>query len=85
MDKKQIEDKLMQSLALDEVYAMSDDGSHFEVIAVGEMFADLSRVKRQQAIYAPLAQYIADNRIHALSIKTFTPTQWKLERKLLGL
>jgi len=85
MDKKEIEDKLMISLALDEVYAMSDDGSHFQVIAVGNIFADLSRVKKQQVVYAPLAEYIANNRIHALSIKTYTPAQWKLERKLIGL
>lgn len=85
MDKKEIEDKLMASLSLDEVYALSDDGSHFQVIAVGSMFADLSRVKKQQAVYAPLAQYIADNRIHALSIKTYTPAEWQRERKLIGL
>lgn len=85
MDKKEIETKLMQSLPLTEAYAMTDDGSHFQVIAVGDMFADLSRVKKQQAVYAPLAEYIADNRIHALSIKTYTPTEWQRERKLLGL
>ncbi|MBC9131462.1 BolA family transcriptional regulator [Frischella sp. Ac48] len=85
MDKKEIEEKLKQSLNLDEVYAITDDGSHFQVIAVGDMFADLSRVKKQQAVYAPLSPYIADNRIHALSIKTYTPAEWQRERKLLGL
>jgi acid stress-induced BolA-like protein IbaG/YrbA len=44
---------------------VSGDGSHFQVIAVGELFAGMSRVKKQQAIYAPLMEYIADNRIHA--------------------
>lgn len=85
MDKQDIIDKLKNSLALDEVYVMSDDGSHFQVIAVGELFADLSRVKKQQAVYAPLSEFIADNRIHALSIKTYTPVEWKRERKLMGL
>lgn len=85
MDKKEIEDKLMQSVALEEVYAITDDGSHFQVIAVGNIFAELSRVKKQQIIYAPLSEFIADNRIHALSIKTYTPNEWKRERKLMGL
>lgn len=85
MDKKEIEDKLMQSVALEEVYAITDDGSHFQVIAVGNIFAELSRVKKQQIIYAPLSAFIADNRIHALSIKTYTPNEWKRERKLMGL
>lgn len=85
MDKQQIIDKLKSSLDLEEVHVMTNDGSHFQVIAIGEFFADLSRVKKQQAIYAPLAEFINDNRIHALSIKTYTPTEWQRERKLMGL
>lgn len=54
------------------------------VIAVGEMFDGMSRVKKQQAVYAPLMEYIADNRIHALSIKAFTPQEWARDRKLNG-
>lgn len=85
MDKQQIIDKLKSSLDLEEVHVMTNDGSHFQVIAIGELFVDLSRVKKQQAIYAPLAEFINDNRIHALSIKTYTPTEWQRERKLMGL
>lgn len=85
MDKTLIEDKLKAALSLESVYVMTEDNSHFQVIAVGEMFADLSRVKKQQAVYAPLADLIANNTIHALSIKTYTPTEWQRERKLLGL
>lgn len=85
MDKQQIIDKLKSSLDLEEVHVMTNDGSHFQVIAIGDLFADLSRVKKQQAIYAPLAEFINDNRIHALSIKTYTPTEWQRERKLMGL
>ncbi|MCX8580042.1 MULTISPECIES: BolA family protein [unclassified Gilliamella] len=85
MDKQQIIDKLKSSLNLEEVHVMTNDGSHFQVIAIGELFADLSRVKKQQVIYAPLAEFINDNRIHALSIKTYTPTEWQRERKLMGL
>ncbi|OCF94329.1 hypothetical protein A9G08_02255 [Gilliamella sp. wkB195] len=85
MDKQEIIAKLKNSLNLDDVHVMTNDGNHFQVIAVGEMFAELSRVKKQQAIYAPLAEFINDNRIHALSIKTYTPTEWQRERKLMGL
>ncbi|MBI0093953.1 hypothetical protein B6D12_04090 [Gilliamella apicola] len=85
MDKQEIINKLRNSLELDDIHVMTDDGSHFQVIAVGELFTDLSRVKKQQAIYAPLAEFINDNRIHALSIKTYTPTEWQRERKLIGL
>ncbi|KEY59952.1 transcriptional regulator BolA [Serratia sp. DD3] len=73
----------MNALALDEVH-VTGDGSHFQVVAVSEQFATMSRVKKQQAIYAPLMEYIADNSIHALSIKTYTPEEWKRDRKLNG-
>ena len=83
MDTNEIKDVLMQALALQEAH-VTGDGSHFQLIAVGELFADMSRVKKQQAVYAPLMEYIADNRIHALSIKAYTPQEWQRDRKLNG-
>ncbi|MBS0054098.1 BolA family iron metabolism protein IbaG [Yersinia sp. Marseille-Q3913] len=83
MDTNEIKDVLMQALALQEAH-VTGDGSHFQVIAVGELFADMSRVKKQQAVYAPLMEYLADNRIHALSIKAYTPQEWQRDRKLNG-
>lgn len=73
----------MKALALDEAHVRGD-GSHFQVIAVSEQFAGMSRVKKQQTIYAPLMEYISDNRIHALSIKAYTPDEWQRDRKLNG-
>ncbi|UIN07788.1 BolA family iron metabolism protein IbaG [Yersinia ruckeri] len=83
METTEIKDVLMRALALDEVQ-VTGDGSHFQVIAVGELFTEMSRVKKQQIVYAPLMEYIADNRIHALSIKTYTPQEWQRDRKLNG-
>lgn len=83
MENNEIQSVLMNALSLQEVH-VSGDGSHFQVIAVGEMFDGMSRVKKQQSVYAPLMEYIADNRIHALSIKAFTPQEWARDRKLNG-
>jgi len=83
MENNEIQTVLMNALSLQEAH-VSGDGSHFQVIAVGEMFDGMSRVKKQQAVYAPLMEYIADNRIHALSIKAFTPQEWARDRKLNG-
>lgn len=68
MDTNEIKQVLMDKLALTDAI-VTGDGSHFQVIAVGDLFDGMSRVKQQQAVYAPLMEYIADNRIHALSIK----------------
>lgn len=84
MDTNEIKDVLMNALALDEAH-ITGDGSHFQAIVVGAMFDGMSRVKKQQTVYAPLMEYIADNRIHALSIKAYTPEEWQRDRKLNGL
>ena len=51
---------------------------------MGEMFDGMSRVKKQQSVYGPLMEFIADNRIHAVSIKAYTPAEWERDRKLNG-
>ncbi|MFS1701733.1 BolA family transcriptional regulator [Aestuariibacter sp. GS-14] len=80
MDIKEIETLLKDSLNLAEVY-VKGEGSHFNIIAVSDAFADMSRVKRQQFVYAPLNAFIADGSMHAVSIKTFTEKDWKRERQ----
>lgn len=79
MDCKEIEKMLLESLNLDEAH-VSTDGSHFKVIAVGECFDGMSRIKQQQAVYGPLMDHITSGQLHAVTIKTFTPTQWKREK-----
>ncbi|KPD04471.1 BolA family iron metabolism protein IbaG [Moellerella wisconsensis] len=83
MDTNEIKQVLMDALGLDEVI-VKGEGSHFQVIVVGAMFDGMSRVKQQQSVYAPLMEYIADNRIHALTIKAYTPEQWARDKKLGG-
>lgn len=51
---------------------------------MGDLFAEMSRVKKQQTVYGPLMGLIAENRIHAVSIKTYTPQEWARDRKLSG-
>lgn len=79
----EIESILRAALALDELHVQGENG-HFQVIAVSSLFAGMSRVKKQQTIYAPLTEHIASNAIHALSIKAFTPEEWQRDRKLNG-
>ena len=82
MQAEDIKKILEDTLTLDEVY-VSGEGSHFQVIAVGDVFDGMSRVKKQQMIYAPLNAFIADGTLHALSIKTFNQEQWQKDKKLL--
>ena len=79
MEQADIEKLLNDALTLDELH-VTFDGSQCKVIAVADMFADMSRVKRQQTVYAPLAQAISENKIHAVTIKTFTNEQWQRDK-----
>ncbi len=84
MDAQAIEAILRDQLNLDEVYVKGEN-AHFNVVAVSDDFASMTKFKQQQLIYAPLMQYISTNEIHALSIKTFTVEKWKQARLLNGL
>ncbi|KKC99939.1 BolA family iron metabolism protein IbaG [Photobacterium sp. WH77] len=84
MEISEIKQILENALELDEVI-VNGEGSHYQVIAVGAMFDGMSRVKKQQAVYAPLMSHIASNAIHALSIKAYTPEEWARDKKLMSL
>lgn len=84
MDSAQVQQILEQALNL-QVIHVKGEGSHYEVIAVDAAFDGMSRVKKQQLIYAPLMAYIQRNDIHAVSIKAFTPDEWARDKKLMSL
>lgn len=48
--------------------------THFHVTIVSQAFAGQSRVARQRAIYAALADELAE-RVHALQLTTLTPEE----------
>lgn len=52
------------------------DGNHFQAVVVTAAFAGKSLVERHQLVYGSLAGAMAD-RIHALSIKAYTPDEWQ--------
>jgi acid stress-induced BolA-like protein IbaG/YrbA len=61
---------------------VSGDGSHFEAIIVYDGFADKSTIKQHQMVYKTLGDSFQTNEIHALTLKTYTPTQWQTAQKL---
>lgn len=52
------------------------EGNHAHLTVVSEQFEGLLPVKRQQLVYAALQPAIASGAIHAVHMKTFTPSQW---------
>ncbi|MDE1310127.1 BolA family transcriptional regulator [Vibrio aestuarianus subsp. cardii] len=84
MDSAKVQQLLDEALNLQEIH-VKGESSHYEVIAVDACFDGMSRVKKQQLIYAPLMEYIQRNDIHAVSIKAFTPDEWARDKKLMSL
>jgi acid stress-induced BolA-like protein IbaG/YrbA len=52
------------------------DGQHFEAVIVSAAFENRGRLQRHQIVYAALGDRMKSE-IHALSMKTFTPAEWK--------
>lgn len=52
--------------------SVAGEGNRFELDVVSDDFEGLSRVKRQQAVYATIQDLIASGVIHAVTIKAAT-------------
>lgn len=58
-------------------FQVEGDGSHFNIVAVGDVFDGQRAVQRQQTIYKVLNQQISSGEIHAVNMKTFTHAEWE--------
>jgi acid stress-induced BolA-like protein IbaG/YrbA len=56
---------------------VDSQGSHFNVLVVGDLFEGKREVQRQQLIYAVLNESISSGAIHAVNMKLFTPQEWR--------
>ena len=81
MDPEEVKRLILAGLPDCEV-TVKGDGSHFDAIVIGEIFAGKSLVKQQQLVYATVNDKIASGQLHALSIKTYTPADWATASKL---
>jgi acid stress-induced BolA-like protein IbaG/YrbA len=55
---------------------VAGDGQHFQALIVSREFEGRSRVQRHQLVYAALGERMREE-IHALSMKTLTPLEWR--------
>jgi acid stress-induced BolA-like protein IbaG/YrbA len=59
-----------------DVLDVNGDGHHFEAVIVARAFDGLPRVRQHQLVYQVLGDRMRQE-IHALSMKTYTPHEWK--------
>ncbi|SFX02389.1 BolA family protein [Marinospirillum alkaliphilum] len=84
MQAQALKELLESRLPQCEFIVKGEDGRHFEVIAIGEVFATLpSPVKKQQLVFAALSEEFASDKLHAMALKTYTPEQWEKAKTLM--
>lgn len=80
----EVKNILLKELSLQEVY-VSLCNDHYQVIAVDEIFSNMSMLDAHKLVYGPLSKYILSDEIHAVSIKTFAPQEWNKKRQFFDV
>ena len=71
----QLESYITQNLYCSYIKVLGDDGTHFEAVIVSPAFEGKRMIQQHQLVYAALGDRMRAE-IHALSMKTYTPTAW---------
>jgi acid stress-induced BolA-like protein IbaG/YrbA len=81
MDAKEVETLIRQGIpdAHVEVRDTTGGGDHFEALIVSTVFEGKALVERHQTVYKALGDAMRV-RVHALSLRTLTPAQYKNRR-----
>ena len=81
MQNEQVQAQLLAEFPGAEVM-VSGEGCNFGVTIVSAQFDGMSRVQEQKLVYATLSEQIASGDIHAVTIKAYTPEEWKKMNEL---
>lgn len=68
MNDTELQTYLEQQLP-DVEFKVTGDGSHFDIIANGDVFVNLSRVKQQQLLNKVLKPLLTSGQVHAVNYK----------------
>ncbi|MEY2803563.1 MAG: hypothetical protein RL657_899 [Pseudomonadota bacterium] len=79
MDVNQLKQLIAAALPCEHL-EVEGDGRHWYATLVSSAFDGLTRIKRHQMVYASLGQRMHTDEVHALSMKTYTPTEWAQQR-----
>ncbi len=75
LSAEQLKIYIMNGLPCEHVEVRGDDGTHFEAVVVSAEFVGKNMVQQHQLVYKALGDRMREE-IHALSLRTFMPSQW---------
>ena len=75
MNADQLQSLIAQGLPCQHI-EVSGDGRHWSAVIVSAAFEGKRLIARHQMVYATLGQRMHTDEVHALSMKTLTPSEW---------
>jgi acid stress-induced BolA-like protein IbaG/YrbA len=75
MTADQLKSLIAAGMACDHL-DLEGDGRHWYATIVSPAFEGKRPIARHQMVYATLGAKIYNDEVHALSMKTYTPTEW---------
>ena len=75
---REIENKIKEKIKASHLQVIDlRGGDHIQVILVSPDFENKSLVEQHKVVYDILSNEMKTNEIHALTLKTYSPTQWE--------
>jgi len=71
----EVEQRVQQGIPEAKVL-VEGEGCDLLITVISEQFTDLTLVKKQQLVMATLKEPLASGKLHAVSVKAYTPTEW---------
>ncbi|MDX2215970.1 MAG: BolA family transcriptional regulator [Oculatellaceae cyanobacterium bins.114] len=64
-----------------QIQDLTGGGDHYQVVVVSSAFDGKGLVQQHQLVYGAVRQAMSTEAIHALSLKTYTPQAWAVEKQ----
>lgn len=77
MTAEQLQSLIAAGLACQQCQ-VEGDGRHWYATIVSAAFEGKRLIQRHQLVYATLGQRMHTDEVHALSMKTYTPSEWQV-------
>jgi monothiol glutaredoxin len=77
--------QFVQQGILDSEVIIDGEGCDLLITVISSQFVDLSLVKKQQLVLATLKEPLASGKLHAVSVKAYTPDEWQEKQQANGL
>jgi len=76
---EEIKQKLAQAFPVElvETQDLTGGGDHWQVIVVSPAFDGKGLLEQQRMVHGALKEEMESQRIHALTMKLYTPAQWE--------